>query len=86
MVITQPANGGYVSGPLAAANTGGNVEIRGNAKGGDFMAYKVFVGPGYDVAPEQWQQIGPDHGEQVDNNLLENWNLGGFAPGCTRSS
>ena len=81
VVITHPANGGYVSGPLAAANAGGNVEIRGNAKGGDFMAYKVFVGPGYDVAPEQWQQIGPDHGNQVDNNLLENWNLAGFAPG-----
>jgi membrane carboxypeptidase/penicillin-binding protein PbpC len=81
VAIAQPANGGYVSGALAAANTGGNIEIRGNAKGGDWMAYRVFVGRGYNVPPEGWQQIGPDHGEQVDNNLLENWNTAGFEPG-----
>ena len=33
------------------------------------------------MAPDKWQQIGPDHNNQVDNNLLENWNLAGIQPG-----
>lgn len=77
VAITWPANGGYVS----PAQNGGIVEIRGNAKGGEWVAYKVFFGAGLNVAPEQWVQIGPDHGEQVDNNLLENWNLAGIPVG-----
>ena len=80
VAIISPANGGYVSGLLAAEN-GGNIEIRGNAKGGDWMSYRVSIGAGYDVPPEGWVQIGPDHGEQVDNNLLELWNVSGFQPG-----
>jgi membrane peptidoglycan carboxypeptidase len=59
----------------------GIIEIRGNAKGGNWTAYKVFFAPGWSPAPEQWQQIGPDKTNQVDNNVLENWNLGGLAPG-----
>jgi membrane peptidoglycan carboxypeptidase len=59
----------------------GIVQIRGNAKGGNWVAYKVFFAPGWSPAPEQWQQIGPDQPNQVDNNVLENWNLGGVAPG-----
>jgi membrane peptidoglycan carboxypeptidase len=77
VAITQPANGGYVS-PL---QNNGTVEIRGNAKGGNWTAYKVAVGAGLDVPPDKWQQIGPDHNNQVDNNVLENWNLAGFASG-----
>ena len=77
VAITQPANGGYVS----ALQNNGMVEIRGNAKGGDWAAYRVYFGQGFDVAPDKWQQIGPDHNNQVDNNVLENWNLAGIAPG-----
>ncbi|MCL5997354.1 MAG: transglycosylase domain-containing protein [Chloroflexi bacterium] len=77
VAITQPTNGGYVSATQPIAN----VEIRGNAKGGNWTAYKVFFGAGIDVPADQWQQIGPDHPDQVDNNLLENWNLAGIAPG-----
>jgi hypothetical protein len=77
VAILQPVNGGYVS-PL---QNNGNVEIRGNAKGGNWTAYKISFGSGLDVPPDKWQQIGPDHPDQVDNNLLENWNLAGIAPG-----
>ncbi len=77
VAITAPANGGYVS-PLL---NNGNVEVRGNAKGGNWTAYKLFFGAGFDVAADKWQQIGPDHNNQVDNNVLENWNLAGIAPG-----
>jgi membrane peptidoglycan carboxypeptidase len=59
----------------------GIVQIRGNAKSGDWQRYAVFFAPGWSPAPEQWQQIGPDHPEQVDNNVLENWNIAGLAPG-----
>jgi chitinase len=57
------------------------VQIRGNAKGGDWQRYAVYFAPGWSPAPEQWQQIGPDHPEQIDNGVLENWNIGGLAPG-----
>ena len=53
----------------------------GNAKGGNWTAYKLFFGSGFDVAADKWQQIGPDHNNQVDNNVLENWNLAGLASG-----
>ncbi|MCB0081365.1 MAG: transglycosylase domain-containing protein [Caldilineaceae bacterium] len=42
------------------------VEIRGNARGG---SYRVEFGPGDD--PQSWQQIGPEHGEEVSNGVLE---------------
>ncbi len=75
--IAQPTNGGYISPTL----NGGVVDIRGNAKGGNWSLFKVFFGAGFDVPPDKWQQIGPDHKDQVDNNLLEHWNLAGIAPG-----
>jgi membrane peptidoglycan carboxypeptidase len=59
----------------------GIVQIRGNAKGGNWTAYKMLFAPGFSPAPEQWQQIGPDHPEQIDNNVLENWNVAGLPPG-----
>jgi membrane peptidoglycan carboxypeptidase len=77
VAIMQPVNGGYIS----QLQNNGMVEIRGNAKGGDWAAYKIFFGQGFDVPPDKWQQIGPDHPNQVDNNVLENWNLAGMPPG-----
>ncbi len=47
------------------------VEIRGNARGGNFQRYKVEFGPG--LNPTQWTQIGPEHYNQVDRNVLEYW-------------
>ncbi|MEZ4635500.1 MAG: transglycosylase domain-containing protein [Caldilineaceae bacterium] len=60
VAITSPAPGGYIS---------GQVEIRGNARGGNFRNYRLEFGPGLD--PVQWTQIGPEHGNQIENNVLE---------------
>lgn len=97
VAITYPANGSYLSAVLpveapppdpnapvdqsAPPAAGGIVPIRGNARGGNWLAYRVSFAPGWAPAPEQWQQIGPDHPEQVDNNVLEYWNLAGLPPG-----
>lgn len=76
--IGYPINGGYIS---LAGQPGGILPIRGSAKGGNWVMYRVAIAAGHSPGPNQWIQIGPDHPEQVDNNLLENWNLNGFAPG-----
>jgi len=47
------------------------VPITGNAKGGDFNFYRVVFGEG--LNPTEWIQIGPDHGNQVDHNVIEFW-------------
>ena len=51
-------------------------EIHGNARGGDFGFYRLAFGKG--MNPSEWIQIGPDHGEQVDNNILEFWDTTGL--------
>jgi len=57
--------------PESYAYVSGIVPIEGNARGGDFNFYRVVFGKG--LNPTEWTQIGPDHGEQVDHGLLENW-------------
>jgi len=52
------------------------VPITGNAKGGDFNFYRVVFGAG--LNPTEWMQIGPDHGDQVDHNILEFWDTSGL--------
>ncbi len=69
VAITFPEPGGYIS------NT---VEIKGNARG-DFRNYRVEFGSG--LNPSEWQQIGPEHGEQVENNVLEVLNTDGLGEG-----
>jgi hypothetical protein len=54
----------------------GNVPIHGNARGGDFNFYRVVFGQGLD--PTEWIQIGPEHGDQVDKNVLEFWDTSGL--------
>jgi len=70
VAITFPEPGGYIS---------STVEIRGNARGGDFRNYRVEFGPG--LNPAQWQQIGPEHGNQVENGRLEVLNTDGLDEG-----
>ncbi len=65
--------------PAYAYLAGGVVEIRGNARGGNFAFYRIDVGKG--MNPTEWIQIGPDHYNQVDNNVLEYWDLTGFPDG-----
>jgi hypothetical protein len=52
------------------------VPISGNAKGGDFNFYRVVFGRG--LNPTEWIQIGPEHGEQIDHNILEFWDTSGL--------
>jgi membrane carboxypeptidase/penicillin-binding protein PbpC len=62
VAIVSPESYSYVS---------SIVPIRGNARGGDFNFYRLVFGKG--LNPTEWVQIGPDHGNQVDHELLENW-------------
>jgi len=68
VAICNPQPFGYVR---------GLVTINGNARGDGFAFYRLAFGPG--LNPQSWQQIGPDHGEQVDNNVLEMWDTTGLS-------
>jgi membrane peptidoglycan carboxypeptidase len=68
VALTHPAPYAYVS--------GGVITVTGNARGGDFNFYRLAFGEG--LNPAQWIQIGPDHGNQVENNVLEYWDLHGL--------
>ena len=57
----------------------GVIPIIGNARGGDFAFYRLVYGPG--MSPTEWTQIGPDHTEQVENNVLEFFDITGLADG-----
>ncbi len=62
--------------PIIGARLKGGVQITGNARAGDFRAYKLEVAAS--TAPNQWIQIGPEHYEQVTNGPLEFWDTTGF--------
>jgi penicillin-binding protein 1C len=64
VAIVEPAPYGYVS---------GIVPIMGNARGGDVAFYRLEFGQG--LNPSAWSQIGGDHYEQVDRNVLEYWDV-----------
>ncbi|MCS6772598.1 MAG: transglycosylase domain-containing protein [Anaerolineae bacterium] len=89
VAIISPRTGAFVSGVLTPttgadpANTPpiGVVPILGNARGGEWLLYRVFFAPGWSPTPEQWQQIGSDHSNQVSEGLLENWNVAGLPSG-----
>jgi len=77
-----PCGGGELAGdvvigsPSIGARVKGVVPITGNARAGDFRTYKLEVAPAQ--APNQWQPVGPEHGEQISNGALENWDTAGF--------
>ena len=62
IAIANPAPYSYIR---------GTVPITGNARGGDFNFYQVVFGEG--LNPAGWIQIGSNHGEQVDHNIIEFW-------------
>ncbi|MGD1992332.1 MAG: transglycosylase domain-containing protein [Anaerolineae bacterium] len=68
VAITHPSPYSYIS--------GGVITVTGNARGGDFNFYRLTFGEG--LNPTEWIQVGPDHGNQVDNNVLEFWDLTGL--------
>jgi membrane carboxypeptidase/penicillin-binding protein len=57
--------------PSPYSYTHGIVPIIGNTRGGDFNHYRLDFGKG--LNPTEWQQIGPDHGEQIDKGPIENF-------------
>jgi membrane peptidoglycan carboxypeptidase len=77
--VDGPCGGGELAGdaaigsPYIGARVKGMVEITGNARAGDFRAYKLEVNQS-----GQWVQIGPEHYEQISNGPLEMWDTTGF--------
>lgn len=65
-----------IASPLFGQRVKGAVPIAGNARDGDFRAYRLEVAPA--SAPDQWIAIGPEHGEQITEGLLETWDTTGF--------
>jgi penicillin-binding protein 1C len=70
VVILDPTLGGHVREV---------VSIQGNARSGDFAFYRLEFGEG--LNPSAWSQIGGDHYNQVDNNVLEFWDVRGLQDG-----
>jgi penicillin-binding protein 1C len=70
VVIIDPSLGGHVKEV---------VPVRGNARSGDFNFYRLEFGEG--LNPSAWSQIGGDHYNQVDNNVLEFWDVRGLQDG-----
>jgi len=64
--------------PTAYSYVSGVFPIAGNARG-DFAFYRLVYGRG--LNPTEWMQIGPDHGHQVDNNILEFFDTTGIPDG-----
>ncbi len=62
VAIIQPGAYSYIHGVTP---------VIGNTRGGDFNHYRLDFGKG--LNPTEWQQIGPDHNQPVDNNVLENF-------------
>ena len=55
--IISPTLGSYIA---------GQIEFIGNARGGP---YRLEIGQG--LEPAEWTQIGPEHGEEIQNGVLE---------------
>ncbi|TET49072.1 MAG: hypothetical protein E3J64_10195, partial [Anaerolineales bacterium] len=54
--------------PLPYSYVRGVVPVMGNAKGSSMNFFRLRFGEG--LYPTEWVQIGPDHGNWVDHNLL----------------
>jgi hypothetical protein len=65
--------------PTLGSHVKGVVAIRGNARAGGFNFYRLEFGEG--LNPSAWSQIGGDHYNQVDNEVLEFWDVRGLRDG-----
>ncbi len=80
--VDGPCGGGELAGdvaigePYIGARVKGGVQITGNARSGDFRAFKVEVASAQ--APDQWIPIGGENFEQISNGPLEFWDTTGF--------
>jgi len=62
--------------PAPFSSVKGQTEVLGNARSADFRLYQLHFGQG--LQPQNWQQIGPDHYNQVDKGVLEHWDTTGL--------
>ena len=65
-----------IIGPGPYSYIRGQTVITGNAKIGNFASYRLDFGQG--LNPTQWQQIGPDHTNPIDQGPLELWDVTAF--------
>ena len=65
--------------PKQLATIHGIVPIVGNARAGAQQNYFLQYSPGFGTGP--WQRIGPDHGNRVENGVLEYWDTTGLEDG-----
>ncbi|MBN1259813.1 MAG: transglycosylase domain-containing protein [Anaerolineae bacterium] len=65
--------------PTAYSFVRGVVPIVGNARGDGFAFFRLVFGNG--MSPVEWAQIGPDHNNQVENNVLEFFDVTGLQDG-----
>ncbi|HHX43464.1 MAG TPA: penicillin-binding protein [Chloroflexi bacterium] len=78
-----PIHGPDLSGAAVAilqpghfATIKGVVAVTGNARPDGFQRYRLEYGQG--SAPGQWIPIGGEHGESIDNGVLEHWDTHGL--------
>jgi 1A family penicillin-binding protein len=62
--------------PTLGSTIAGQIEFIGNARGGP---YRLEIGQG--LEPAEWTQIGPEHGEEVQNGVLERLDTFSLAEG-----
>lgn len=78
--VDGPCGGGELAGdvqigyPAIGARVKGGVQITGNARAGDFRAFRLEVG-----SDGQWTPIGGEHYDQISNGPLEFWDTTGFS-------
>ena len=65
--------------PLPYAYVSGGVVITGNVMSDNFALYRLEYGQG--INPTEWNQLGGDHGNQVENAPLEFWDTSGLPEG-----
>lgn len=65
-----------ITSPSPYSYTHSLVQVFGNARAGDFRNYRVEFGEG--LNPGAWTQIGPEHGEQKQQDVLEFWDTTGL--------
>ncbi len=65
-----------ITSPTPYSYTHGLVQVFGNARAGDFRNYRVEFGEG--LNPGAWTQIGPEHGDQKQQDVLEFWDTTGL--------
>jgi hypothetical protein len=65
-----------ITSPTPYSYTHSLVQVFGNARSGDFRNYRVEFGEG--LNPGAWTQIGPEHGDQKQQDVLEFWDTTGL--------